>query len=1145
MAFNRFVYHVKRINVYFIAFTLLGLIHKDAASQPLSKKQKWTISNPFEQKVFVENKGQVPDEPGRTVVYTAFSGQTSLLFTNTGLIYSYRKPSNKDEREIKEERTKGNEKEEEAREKAEAAHYSTLNMEWIDANPRTQIVAEEKVNQYYTYPGPRGSETIKAEAYKKITYKNIYPFIDIEYVFPDDKPGIKYSIILHPGATPSSVKMIYENAGDVRINPTGSISISSDYGIFEDHAPLTFYENGKNIPSSFEVSGNTVGFQLLKHGLLTDAGTVEQGQKIIIDPWTTTPLLPNNNKAFEIGKDSLDNVYIYGGSTATLQKYDPNGNLLWTFGTTWDGTSNFGDLAVSPNGTCYITWFGEIKKINAAGTQTWSDNTSTPVTSGENWRCAYNCDYSKLVVALCMGQSNIYTIDVATNIVGPSTVTFAANGEIRALAKGFNGNFYGLTINGTDPQQIALSSTFTPIYSVPSGQNFSYAGFQYNGWGGQSAIAASDNFIFSVDGSKLFKRNINTGAIIDSTLIPGGMTEQNSGIDVDDCGNVYCGSQNYIYKFNSSLTVIDSIASPAAVYDLILSDSGIYACGNGFVSLLNITTCPVVSCVCIFPQTTNSDCTGGSNGTATIVPNGTGPYTYLWSNGQTTATATGLSMGTYTVTVTSGTGCVSTGIVTISPMSAAITGSTNVTLDSVTCTPQNNGTAIVTPTPGSSPYTYSWNTTPVQTNDTATGLAAGSYSVIVTDTYGCKDTAEVTINSAGAPVVTAFVDTFFCQPSIYLLVSGGFPPYSYTWSSGDTGSFIYIMAPGTYTYTVTATDVSGCLLSTIDSILIPNVGSAYTWGLGSLTVTPACNGNDGSAIVDILGAPSSLLYFSWMDSNGGVIGTFADTAQYNLAPGTYTCEVFDQMFCKDTVITIVIAPSLNVNSSPAQNICPGTSVTLTATGAQNYTWSPSTGLNTTSGATVIASPAATTTYSVNGTSGSCSQTDSTLVTVYAATTVNAGPDITVASGETVTLSATGSGAYVWSTGETGNTITVSPVTNTLYYVTLTDMNGCVASDSVLVTISCQALVFPNVYTPNEDGQNDLLRHETDCPLNSYKISIFNRWGDLIFESNDVLNRWDGKNKGKKCSEGVYYYIMDYQLNSGDAKTKTGFITLLR
>lgn len=1136
-------------SVKHLTYTILCLLgwgfYNPAESQSFSKKKEWIAANPFEQKVFIENKGQVADEPRRAVLYTAASNQTTLLFTNTGLTFSYKKPSNKDERKIKEERMKENGIEKEL-EKKEEEQIFTLNMEWVDANPNTRIITQEKANHYYTYAGASKGVAIKADAFKKIIYKNIYPFVDIEYTFLEDKPGIKYNIILHPGAKPSVIKMLYENAENINISATGSIMISSEYGVFEDHAPLTLFENGATIPSSFEVSGNTVSFQLMKHDLLTAAGTVKEGQKIIIDPWTVTPALPSNNKAFEIGKDSLNNVYIYGGSMATLQKYDPNGSLQWTFSTSWDGSSNFGDLAVSPGGISYLTWFGEIKKVNAAGIETWSDVTSTPVIGGENWRCAYNCDYSKLIVAQCMGLSDIFTIDVANNLVGPSTVTFPANGEIRALAKGFNGNFYGLTINGVNPQQIALSSTFAPIYSVPSGQNFSYAGFQYNGWGGQSAIAASANFIFSVDGSKLFKRNINTGVVTDSTSIPGGMVEQNSGIDVDDCGNVYCGSQNYVYKFNSSLTLIDSIATSGAVYDLILAgDSSIYACGNGFISLLNMATCPVVSCVCILPQTTNSDCTGGANGTATVVPNGTGPFTYLWSNGQTTAVATGLSAGTYTVTITSGTGCISTGEVTISPMSAAITSITNCSLDSITCAPQNNGSAVVTPTPGSSPYTYSWSTSPVQTNDTATGLAAGTYSVIVTDTYGCKDTCDVTINSTGAPTVFIYVDTFFCQPSAYIYVTGGLPPYTYTWSTGDTVSFIYITAPGTYTYTVTALDPSGCLLSTVDSIVINNVNSSFSWSLGSLTTTAACNGNDGSAIIDILGITSSSLYFSWMDSGANPIGTYMDTAQYNLAPGTYTCEIFDQMFCKDTIITIVIAPSLAVNSSQAQSICPGMSVTLTATGAQTYTWSPPAGLNTTTGASVIASPAATTTYTVNGTSGSCSQTDSSLVTVYTVTPVSAGPDLTIASGESVTLTATGSGTYLWSTGATTGAITVSPVTNTVYYVNQTDANGCITSDTVMVTVSCQALIFPNVYTPNEDGQNDVLRHDTDCPVSTYKVSIYNRWGDLIFESDDILKRWDGKNNGKKCSEGVYYYIMDYKLNSNDSKTITGFVTLLR
>jgi hypothetical protein len=253
---------------------------------------------------------------------------------------------------------------------------------------------------------------------------------------------------------------------------------------------------------------------------------------------------------------------------------------------------------------------------------------------------------------------------------------------------------------------------------------------------------------------------------------------------------------------------------------------GVAAFNRPYVIRPILSACPAYTATM---SSTQSAC-GGATGTATIsVAGGPGPFTYLWSNGQTTATATNLAAGNYTVTATDGGGCESVGSVTVTNPNAP-------TATPVTTTPAlcngGQGTATVVVTGGTPSYTYLWSNGATTASITA---AAGSYSVTVTDAAGCIVTAGPGTITAPTAVTSTVSNTQESAPgandgSATVVAAGGTPPYTYLWSNGGTSATITGIGAGTYT--VTVTDANGCTTTGSTSVIvgIDDVVGAVTFG---------------------------------------------------------------------------------------------------------------------------------------------------------------------------------------------------------------------------------------------------------------------------------------------------------------------------
>ncbi|TAD83584.1 MAG: hypothetical protein EAY75_14655 [Bacteroidetes bacterium] len=302
------------------------------------------------------------------------------------------------------------------------------------------------------------------------------------------------------------------------------------------------------------------------------------------------------------------------------------------------------------------------------------------------------------------------------------------------------------------------------------------------------------------------------------------------------CANTFSrtvsgGTPGYTYLWTGGATTPNRSGLAAGTYNVTVTDTR--GC-TGTASA--IVTQPAV--ITATPTITPANCFGQASGTITlVVAGGTAPYSFLWADGATTQNRTGLAAGTYSVVVTDSRGCtLAVNSLAVAQPAAALSLTTSVV--NINCNGLNNGSATVTPTGGTAPYTYNWNGTPTGDGTaTITGLAAGSYPVTVTDARGCTAVATATITETAPLTVSAAFVRPTCPPgvatlgndgSITLTVAGGTAPRTYVWTATNGGIIpggqasnqnLTLLVAGTYS--VTITDASGCTATT--SVTLTNI----------------------------------------------------------------------------------------------------------------------------------------------------------------------------------------------------------------------------------------------------------------------------------------------------------------------------------
>ncbi len=469
----------------------------------------------------------------------------------------------------------------------------------------------------------------------------------------------------------------------------------------------------------------------------------------------------------------------------------------------------------------------------------------------------------------------------------------------------------------------------------------------------------------------------------------------------------------------------------------------------------------------------------------------------------------------YFVTGTDNKGCmnIDSVMVTVNPLPIADAGEDT----AITCLATVD--LLATASAGTPGYNFQWQGGPATPNWNARG--AGSYTVTVTDSKGCKDNDQVVVSLTSSTLALSLDnDTAIClgeSTSFTAVASGGVDPIVYTWDNGLPAiGGPHTVAPAvTTTYNVTVTDDAGCQLTDAITVTIdplPNadagedveicIGDNVQLGAsggGTYVWSPTDSLSDPNVVNPIANPTSTTKYFVTVTSAQG-------------------CQSIDSV-----LVTVNPLPVVDINISADSSICLNDVIQLVASGASSYVWSPATGLSNPNVPNPTASPTNSTLYFVSGTDGNgCVNMDSVVITVDPLPNVIARTDDDICIGDSIRLDATGAQSYVWSPTASLTNPNIKdpfafPTTTTTYTVTGTDSNGCVNTDQTIITVNDLPIV--------EAGNDVTICLEENTQLNASGALSF------VWSPDSAMSDPNVANPLVNPTASITYFVVGTDINS--------------
>lgn len=753
----------------------------------------------------------------------------------------------------------------------------------------------------------------------------------------------------------------------------------------------------------------------------------------------------------------------------------------WSNSTTSSLLVNVGD------GTYYVT-------VTDANGCTFDDSLTfieptriNPTTSvilnyhGEEISCYGAADGQGYAVAT--GGTPGYEYQWSNGIIN-DTVSYASAGDYYVAVYDANGCVVIDTLTFTQPDSI---QTFTAVVSNFNGAQISCFG-----------LADGKGFVAGIGGTGVLTYTWNNGAFTDTIDNLEAGTYVATVTDLNGC----------FKKDSITLSQPDSIAYEA----LVITDY------NG----------------------QDISCYGASDANAAVISSGgTGNLYYNWNTGSTNDTIFNQGPGSYTVTIRDDNGCAKLAKVDITQPDSMISY-TNVLSNyngrDISCYGYTNGVGSAYSSGGTGTHTYTWSngtTSPLLVN-----MGAGTYTVAIYDINGCYTTSSITFAQPDT-ISNAYTTTnVSCNGgndgTIDITPTGGTMGYTYFWDGPGqfTDSTEDLTGATAGVYTLTITDTNGCIRNDEFIVLDPSaISPDFDYG-----DVKCYGGNDGFVHMQVTGGTPTYTY-NWVGPTGYVFADPTAANQDSLIKGQYTIIVSDNNGCFTSIRANIDQPdSLEMTHTLEHAICFGYTngyIDVDVTGGvlpYSYAWSTS---ETTD--SIFNLGAGMYDVTITDTNGcqiadtfEITHPDSLEVTLYAPVMTN-GYNITYNGGSDGSIDASVVGGtlaytYSWNTGD--DVEDLFGLDSGTYSITVIDANGCMDTASIQL-IDPLPLTLASGFTPNGDGSNDTYVIRGLDAFSNNIVTIYNRWGDVVFKEYDYQNTWDGSNaSGNPVPDGTYFILLE-------------------